>query len=218
MRVYSRVLSGDEISALALGESIPEIARKAAAERTDIEKLELHSYFIENAAPADVREASERLAALREDQEKLERSFPTVMVMAESPVPKSTFLLVRGAYDHPGDKVSPGVPSVLPPLPPGAPNNRLGFAEWLIDPQNPLLARVTRESILANVLRHRTRQDRRGFRIARRMAVASGAARLAGRGVRAQRLGCQSAAKIDRHQRDIPAVVEGDAGFAPARS
>ncbi len=143
VRVYSRVLADDEISALALGESIPEIARKPAAERTDIESLELHSYFIENAAPADVRGLSERLAALREDKEKLERSLPTVMVMAESPTPKSTFLLVRGAYDHPGDKVSPGVPAVLPPLPPGAPNNRLGFAQWLIDPKNPLLARVT---------------------------------------------------------------------------
>src|SRR5450755_2368662 len=65
------------------------------------------------------------------------------MVMAESPAPKSTFLLSRGAYDHPADKVSPGVPAVLPALPNGAPNNRLGFAEWLIDPVNPLLARVT---------------------------------------------------------------------------
>src|SRR5208282_1923859 len=28
-------------------------------------------------------------------------------------------------------------------LPSGAPQNRLGFAEWLVDPANPLLARVT---------------------------------------------------------------------------
>jgi hypothetical protein len=32
---------------------------------------------------------------------------------------------------------------VLPPLPEGAPNNRLGFAKWLVDPANPLPARVT---------------------------------------------------------------------------
>jgi hypothetical protein len=143
VRVYSRVLNEDEIAALALGESVQEIAGKPAADRTGIEKFELLSYYIENAAPVDVRDASERLAALGEEKEKLERSFPTVMVMAESPVQKSTFLLVRGAYDHPGDKVSAGVPAALPPLPAGAPNNRLGFAEWLTNPQNPLLARVT---------------------------------------------------------------------------
>src|SRR6185369_2477742 len=59
------------------------------------------------------------------------------------PVRKDTFLLVRGAYNVPGEKVEPGVPAVLPPLPQGAPNSRLGFAKWLIDPGNPLLARVT---------------------------------------------------------------------------
>ena len=65
------------------------------------------------------------------------------MVMAERPVPRETHLLIRGAYDKPGEKVEPGVPAVLPPLPAKAPNNRLGFAKWLIDPANPLTARVT---------------------------------------------------------------------------
>jgi hypothetical protein len=39
-------------------------------------------------------------------------------------------------------KVWPGVPAVFPPLPQGAPNNRLGFAKWLVAPENPLTARV----------------------------------------------------------------------------
>src|SRR6185369_3702329 len=43
----------------------------------------------------------------------------------------------------PGDKVSPGVPGTLPPLPVGASNNRLGLAKWLVSPSNPLTARVT---------------------------------------------------------------------------
>jgi hypothetical protein len=34
------------------------------------------------------------------------------------------------------------VPASLPPLPRGVPNNRLGFAQWLVDPSNPLTARV----------------------------------------------------------------------------
>jgi hypothetical protein len=39
--------------------------------------------------------------------------------------------------------VQPGVPSFLPPLPQGAPANRLTFARWLVSPENPLTARVT---------------------------------------------------------------------------
>ena len=64
------------------------------------------------------------------------------MVMQERPTPRDTFVLLRGAYDRPGEKVSPGLPAVLPPLPAGCPNNRLGFAKWLVDPSNPLTARV----------------------------------------------------------------------------
>src|SRR5204862_2663945 len=51
--------------------------------------------------------------------------------------------LVRGTYNKPGPKVSRGVPACLPPLPPDAPNNRLGLAQWLVDPAHPLTPRVT---------------------------------------------------------------------------
>ena len=64
------------------------------------------------------------------------------MVMAESVPPKKTHLLIRGAYDKPGEEVRPGVPELLPPLPAGASNNRLGLARWLVAPENPLTARV----------------------------------------------------------------------------
>jgi hypothetical protein len=143
VRVYKRALDSQEIAALALGESIDAIAAKPEAQRNEIERLQLRWYYLENAAAPDVRDAWKRLTALRQEKEKLERSFPSVMVMAERSVPKETFLLVRGAYDKPGEKVQPGVPAVLPPLPAGAPNNRLGFAKWVVDGGNPLLARVT---------------------------------------------------------------------------
>src|SRR5262249_2738342 len=38
--------------------------------------------------------------------------------------------------------VERAVPAFLPPLPPGAPGNRLGLAEWLIASNHPLTARV----------------------------------------------------------------------------
>jgi hypothetical protein len=64
------------------------------------------------------------------------------MVMQERPQPRDTFVLVRGAYDKPGEKVKQGLPAILPPLPAGVQNNRLGLARWLASPSNPLTARV----------------------------------------------------------------------------
>jgi hypothetical protein len=57
-------------------------------------------------------------------------------------VPRDTFVLTRGSYDKPGQRVTPAVLSFLPPMPADAPRNRLGLARWLVDPANPLTARV----------------------------------------------------------------------------
>jgi hypothetical protein len=65
------------------------------------------------------------------------------MVMQEAEKPRDSFVLVRGQYNQHGEKVAPDVPASLPRLPEGAPQNRLGFAKWLVDPANPLVARVT---------------------------------------------------------------------------
>src|SRR5262249_4324756 len=56
--------------------------------------------------------------------------------------PRETFVLRRGEYDKRGEKVRAGVPAVFPPLPEGAPANRLGLARWLVHPSHPLTARV----------------------------------------------------------------------------
>jgi len=67
----------------------------------------------------------------------------TVMVMSEMEETRPAFLLNRGQYDQPGEEVFPAIPVSLGKLPDGAPTNRLGFAQWLVDPANPLPARVT---------------------------------------------------------------------------
>lgn len=142
VRLYSRVLKTEEISALSTGESIATIARKPAADQNAAENNALHWYFLEHDAPEPFRQTWHDIADLKEQREKLQLTFPTVMVMQEMPTRRVTHLLQRGAYDKPGEVVQPGVPAVLPPLPPGAPDNRLGFAEWVVSPQNPLTARV----------------------------------------------------------------------------
>ncbi len=53
------------------------------------------------------------------------------------------YVLYRGDYDKRRDAVKPGTPKALPPMPADLPRNRLGFAQWLLRPDNPLTARVT---------------------------------------------------------------------------
>ncbi len=78
---------------------------------------------------------------------KLEKSRPAILavpVMEELPAhrQRQTHLMVKGNFLNPGEKVEPGVPAAFHPWPKDAPLNRLGMAKWLLDPDNPLTARV----------------------------------------------------------------------------
>ncbi|MCA9070821.1 MAG: DUF1553 domain-containing protein, partial [Planctomycetaceae bacterium] len=68
----------------------------------------------------------------------------TAMVMKERATPKDTFILIRGSYENPGEKVERNTPAFLPPLKKKEGTyTRRDLAEWLVDPQHPLTARVT---------------------------------------------------------------------------
>jgi hypothetical protein len=84
-----------------------------------------------------------------EARDNFSRSIPRVMVMEDMPKPRESFILTRGSYEKPGQKVEAGVPAALVtpanivPGAPEMPRNRLGLARWLISADNPLTARVT---------------------------------------------------------------------------
>ena len=84
----------------------------------------------------------ESIAELQKQRDALAKQAPTTMVMEELPQPRETFVLVRGAYDRPSDKVSPGMPDALDASMSTIATNRLGMARWMVDPKNPLTARV----------------------------------------------------------------------------
>jgi hypothetical protein len=63
--------------------------------------------------------------------------------MSESPKEPTAYVLFRGDYDKRRDQVKAATPGVLPPMPADLPRNRLGFAQWLLRPEQPLPARVT---------------------------------------------------------------------------
>jgi len=129
------------------GEKMPtEVARAlsvAAADRTDAQRAAVRAYYRENVSPV-TRDVRQQLATLKKEQKEIEASVPNTMVMAEMDKPRDTFVLMRGQYDKPGERVTAGVPAFLPPLsvPDGVRNDRLALARWIVAPNQPLTARV----------------------------------------------------------------------------
>lgn len=90
------------------------------------------------------REGLERIALLEAKIVEVQAAIPLTMVMKERSMPRETFVLTRGQYNMPDTSrpVQRGVPSALGRLPEGAPPDRRGLAQWLVAPENPLVARV----------------------------------------------------------------------------
>ena len=126
---------------------LPEAQRKdEEKKRADREKA-IRDHFEQKVAAdlaAKLKAARDRINAFKNDE------LPKVMVMADDK-PRDTFILNRGEYLKPGDKVTFGTPGFLPPLPKDAPKNRLGFARWLFAPENPLTARVAVNRLWQNL-------------------------------------------------------------------
>ncbi|HEX5082279.1 MAG TPA: DUF1549 domain-containing protein, partial [Blastocatellia bacterium] len=142
VRIYSRALDADEIAALACADPLKKIAAIPASKRARAQTFKLQGAFMEQAAPNELKQARDRLIELKWQRQSFEDDLPTLMVMEEMAQPRPTFLLKRGAYDAPAEKVERGVPAALPSMPQGYPNNRLGFAKWLVRPEHPLTSRV----------------------------------------------------------------------------
>ncbi len=142
VRVYDRCLTAEQVITISLADSIGQILTVPASQRSDAQATKLSAFYLARFAPSTLRRAHREHAAARQRQETFVESLPTVMVMAEMPNPRPTHVLLRGEYDKPGVKVTPGVPGVLPSLPADVASDRHGLARWIVDPANPLTARV----------------------------------------------------------------------------
>jgi len=142
IRFYPRALSETEVKQLAGADPILPILQLAAKDRNEEQQKTLFEYYLNN-----VDEEFQKLAAeqnkLQQQVIDLKKPLTTVMIMADQPKPRETFVLMRGQYNTPTDnKVEPGTPSALPAMPEEYPNNRLGMAKWLFAPEHPLTSRV----------------------------------------------------------------------------
>ena len=57
-------------------------------------------------------------------------AIPGTLIFRDLPVPRNSFVMLRGQYDKPGDKVEPGVPAVFPPLKLADPTRRRRGSIW----------------------------------------------------------------------------------------
>ncbi|MBW3624294.1 MAG: DUF1553 domain-containing protein [Armatimonadetes bacterium] len=141
VRIYDRELAPAEVSHLAGFMLLRPILATPAVKRDDKQKETLKKYYLDNVDEPH-KKLSAALAEARKMRDDHDNAIPTTMVMKELDKPRETRVLLRGMYDQKGEKVSPGTPGFLPAMPPGAARNRLGLAQWLVDPQHPLTSRV----------------------------------------------------------------------------
>ena len=112
-----------------------DLARKAAESATQPDKKQR------------LAQEADQLNARKTDVEKrrqeLDQSLPRAMVMKERAEVRPSHIMKRGQYDAPGEPVTRNTPEFLPPLTKrGDTATRLDLAEWFVDRDNPLTARV----------------------------------------------------------------------------
>lgn len=144
VQFFRQALSATDAARLADGKTLSGIAqllRIPAEKRTAEQQRQIRIHYLENVDDQN-RRLQSGLVGVAERKAEIDKAIPLTMVMSELSTPRKTHILKRGQYDQPGEVVSAGVPDSLPKLPREVPLNRLGLARWLVDPGNPLTARV----------------------------------------------------------------------------
>jgi hypothetical protein len=105
------------------------------------EQQEALRKFYREKVDGPIKRAEAAREAAKKSLADFRQKVPTAMIMKEG-APRDAFILVRGEYDKRGEKVAPGLPAFLPPLPEGTQPDRLALARWVVSRDNPLTARV----------------------------------------------------------------------------
>jgi hypothetical protein len=125
---------------------VRDAIKVAADQRTPEQTKLIRDHFVQFVHPktrTTFEPLQKQVDELTKQRDDVENAIAITMIMQDLPTPRETFVLKRGEYNKPGEKVEANVPAMFPALPPDAPRNRLGLAKWLVDPSHPLTARVT---------------------------------------------------------------------------
>jgi mono/diheme cytochrome c family protein len=127
---------------LGLSTSLRVALATPAVQRTDGQRKLIREHY-QTIDPERVPLAAQ-IAELRKRHKQIQQATTTTLVMRERAEPRETYVHLRGDFLRPGARAQPDVPEVLPPLAArGERADRLDFARWLVDENNPLTARVT---------------------------------------------------------------------------
>ncbi|MCE9556944.1 MAG: PSD1 and planctomycete cytochrome C domain-containing protein, partial [Planctomycetes bacterium] len=133
---------------------IRKLLEQPADKLTAEQEQQIRNYYLQFVC-FDTRETFAKVnARLDQLQSQLRgESGPAALqpISVEMDKPRPAFLLLRGDFQQPGERVERNVPAILPQLPAEGPRNRLSLARWLFDPQHPLTARVTVNRLWAQV-------------------------------------------------------------------
>jgi hypothetical protein len=108
----------------------------------------LRDYFLETICidtQPTIAPISSEIAALNKRKADIQKNAPGTFIFRDLPKPRESFVMLRGAYNKPGEKVEPNTPAALPALKKADPDSRatrLDLARWLVSPKHPLTARV----------------------------------------------------------------------------
>lgn len=142
LRLYAEPLAPQAVKTLAQISRLKWLAVQPGETDAKKKNEEAFSLWLNNldAAYQDLLATQSRL---QQESEGIRQRGSVAYVMNEKDSPPEAYLLFRGEYDQRRDKLAPATPTVFPPMPADLPRNRLGFAQWLVRPENPLTARVT---------------------------------------------------------------------------
>lgn len=142
LRLYTRVLSRAELGSLADLGPVLKLLAIPTEDRSKEQQEQLFEHYLKTADRA-YQEHSKALTTLESERETIASRSPITHVQTEKAGLAMGNILMRGQYDSVGDEVTANTPEALMAMPEDAPRNRLGLAQWLVSPKNPLTARVT---------------------------------------------------------------------------
>jgi hypothetical protein len=114
-----------------LPQDVREVLNTASEQRTQQQSKRLRRYY--NRVAPERANLCYQIENIKARLDTLTGTYE-VMVMNTAEKPRTTHILNRGQYDQPGEVVTAGVPEGLPQPPSDSPDNRLGLAQWLVEP------------------------------------------------------------------------------------
>lgn len=141
---YISLATEEQEARLAELEKPVKAAQKKLAQARKAEKEAGKDAAKKKAAVAQVKAADKAFKSAEAKRDQFKETMPAAMVMKEREEVRPANILIRGAYDNPGEEVERDTPAFLPPMKNSKDlKTRMDLANWFVDRDNPLTARVT---------------------------------------------------------------------------